>query len=97
MTVINTPNGFNINDAGRRVVVDPVTRIEGHMRCEVNIDDDNIIRNAVSSGTMWRGLEVILKGRDPRDAWAFCTTYLRCLYRYPCVNFGTRRGKCVKH
>lgn len=71
MTVTNTPNGFNLNDEGRRVVVDPVTRIEGHMRCEVNIDDDNIIRNAVSSGTMWRGLEVILKGRDPRDAWAF--------------------------
>jgi len=71
MTVTSTPNGFNLNDAGRRVVVDPVTRIEGHMRCEVNIDDENIIRNAVSSGTMWRGLEVILKGRDPRDAWAF--------------------------
>ncbi|MDD2724412.1 MAG: nickel-dependent hydrogenase large subunit [Methylovulum sp.] len=71
MTVTKTPNGFNLNDAGRRVIVDPVTRIEGHMRCEVNIDDDNIIRNAVSSGTMWRGLEVILKGRDPRDAWAF--------------------------
>ena len=71
MTVTNTPNGFNLNDAGRRIIVDPVTRIEGHMRCEVNIDDDNIIRNAISSGTMWRGLEVILKGRDPRDAWAF--------------------------
>ena len=71
MTVTNTPNGFNLNDAGRRVIVDPVTRIEGHMRCEVNIDEDNIIRNAISSGTMWRGLEVILKGRDPRDAWAF--------------------------
>ena len=71
MTVTNTPNGFNLNDAGRRIVVDPVTRIEGHMRCEVNLDDDNVIRNAVSSGTMWRGLEVILKGRDPRDAWAF--------------------------
>ncbi|MGZ4970434.1 MAG: nickel-dependent hydrogenase large subunit [Methylobacter sp.] len=71
MTVTSTPNGFNLNDAGRRVVVDPVTRIEGHMRCEVNIDEENIIRNAISSGTMWRGLEVILKGRDPRDAWAF--------------------------
>ncbi|TPQ28243.1 nickel-dependent hydrogenase large subunit [Methylomonas koyamae] len=71
MTVTATPNGFHLNDAGRRVVVDPVTRIEGHMRCEVNIDEENIIRNAVSSGTMWRGLEVILKGRDPRDAWAF--------------------------
>lgn len=41
------------------------------MRCEVNIDSNNVIRNAVSTGTMWRGLEVILKGRDPRDAWAF--------------------------
>ena len=38
---------------------------------EVNLDDKNVIRNAVSTGTMWRGLEVILKGRDPRDAWAF--------------------------
>lgn len=71
MSVITTPNGFSLDDSGRRVVVDPVTRIEGHMRCEVNLDDDNVIRNAVSSGTMWRGLEVILKGRDPRDAWAF--------------------------
>ena len=41
------------------------------MRCEVNVDENNVIRNAVSTGTMWRGLEVILKGRDPRDAWAF--------------------------
>lgn len=68
---IQTPDGFNLDDSGRRIVVDPITRIEGHMRCEVNVDDDNVIRNAVSSGTMWRGLEVILKGRDPRDAWAF--------------------------
>ncbi len=72
MTRSITPNGFAINDSGRRMVVDPVTRIEGHLRCEVNLDQNNIIRNAVSSGTMWRGLEVILKGRDPRDAWAFC-------------------------
>ena len=56
---------------GQRVVVDPVTRIEGHLRCEVNLDANNTIVNAVSSGTMWRGIEVILKGRDPRDAWAF--------------------------
>ncbi|WP_319531232.1 nickel-dependent hydrogenase large subunit [uncultured Cohaesibacter sp.] len=71
MAVINTPNGFSLDTSGQRVVVDPVTRIEGHMRCEVNVDENNIIRNAVSTGTMWRGLEVILKGRDPRDAWAF--------------------------
>jgi hydrogenase large subunit len=63
--------GFRLNDSGRRVVVDPVTRIEGHLRVEVNLDHKNVITNAVSTGTMWRGLEVILKGRDPRDAWAF--------------------------
>ena len=70
MSVIET-QGFKLDNSGRRIVVDPVTRIEGHLRVEVNIDDKNVIRNAVSTGTMWRGLEVILKGRDPRDAWAF--------------------------
>lgn len=72
MSTITTPNGFTIDNSGKRMVVDPITRIEGHLRCEVNLDQNNVIRNAVSSGTMWRGLEVILKGRDPRDAWAFC-------------------------
>lgn len=43
-------------------VVDPITRIEGHMRCEVNINEQNIITNAVSCGTMFRGLEIILQG-----------------------------------
>ncbi|MEQ1883780.1 MAG: nickel-dependent hydrogenase large subunit [Bryobacteraceae bacterium] len=55
-----------------RVVVDPVTRIEGHLRVEAMLDGSNKIENAMSSGTMWRGIEVILQGRDPRDAWAFC-------------------------
>ena len=68
---VQTPNGFTLDTSGKRVVVDPVTRIEGHMRVEVNVDSDNVIRNAVSTGTMWRGIEVILRGRDPRDAWAF--------------------------
>ncbi|MCM2403718.1 nickel-dependent hydrogenase large subunit [Rhizobium sp. S153] len=68
---IQTPNGFSLDNSGKRIVVDPVTRIEGHMRVEVNVDQDNIIRNAVSTGTMWRGIEVILRNRDPRDAWAF--------------------------
>jgi hydrogenase large subunit len=63
--------GFKLDNSGKRVVVDPISRIEGHLRVEVNLDNDNVIRNAVSTGTMWRGLEVILKGRDPRDAWAF--------------------------
>ncbi|QVM85127.1 nickel-dependent hydrogenase large subunit [Novosphingobium decolorationis] len=71
MATLATPNGYTLDNTGKRVVVDPVTRIEGHMRCEVNLDSNNVIRNAVSTGTMWRGLEVILKGRDPRDAWAF--------------------------
>jgi hydrogenase large subunit len=68
---VQTPNGFNLDASGKRIVVDPVTRIEGHMRVEVNVDENNVIRNAVSTGTMWRGIEVILRGRDPRDAWAF--------------------------
>src|SRR5208337_3481200 len=55
-----------------RVVVDPVTRIEGHLRVEAMLDERGVIKDAISSGTMWRGLELILKGRDPRDAWAFC-------------------------
>ena len=71
MTAVATPNGFKLDNSGKRIVVDPVTRIEGHLRIEVNVDAQNVIRNAVSTGTMWRGLEVILKGRDPRDAWAF--------------------------
>jgi len=70
MTTV-TPNGFPLDASGRRVVVDPVTRIEGHLRVEVNVDSNNVIRNAVSTGTMWRGIELILKDRDPRDAWAF--------------------------
>jgi hydrogenase large subunit len=64
-----------------RIVVDPVTRIEGHLRIEAMLGEDGIIADAISSGTMWRGIEIILKGRDPRVAWAFaericgvCTT-----------------------
>jgi hydrogenase large subunit len=71
MASVTTPNGFELDNSGKRVVVDPICRIEGHLRIEVNVDENNVIRNAVSTGNMWRGLEVILKGRDPRDAWAF--------------------------
>jgi Ni,Fe-hydrogenase I large subunit len=62
------------------IVVDPVTRIEGHLRVEAEIDGGQV-SNAWSSSTMFRGIEIILQGRDPRDAWAFtqricgvCTT-----------------------
>lgn len=71
MASVTTPNGFDLNDSGQRIVVDPICRIEGHLRIEVNVDENNVIKNAVSTGNMWRGLEVILQGRDPRDAWAF--------------------------
>lgn len=53
-----------------RIVVDPITRIEGHLRIEAQMEG-NKIAQAWSSGTMVRGIEIILKGRDPRDAWAF--------------------------
>ena len=65
---------------GNRITIDPITRIEGHLRvdCEVN---DGKVTKAWSSGQMWRGVEMILQGRDPRDAWAItqricgvCTT-----------------------
>jgi len=65
----------------QRIVVDPITRIEGHLRIEAEVDAQNKISKAYSSGTMVRGIEIILKGRDPREAWAFtqracgvCTT-----------------------
>ena len=53
-----------------RVVVDPITRIEGHLRIEAQMNG-NQIAEAYSSGTMVRGIEIILRDRDPRDAWAF--------------------------
>ena len=63
-----------------RIVVDPITRIEGHLRIEAEVKDGKIV-DAWSSSTMVRGLENIVKGRDPRDVWAFvqrtcgvCTT-----------------------
>lgn len=63
-----------------RITVDPVTRIEGHLRIDVEVEEGKV-SNAWSSGQMWRGIEKILVGRDPRDAWFFtqricgvCTT-----------------------
>ncbi len=53
-----------------RIVVDPITRIEGHLRIEAQMDGDRIAQ-AYSAGTMVRGIEIILRGRDPRDAWGF--------------------------
>jgi hydrogenase large subunit len=55
----------------QRIVVDPITRIEGHLRIEVEIDANGNVLEALSAGTQVRGIEIILRGRDPRDAWAF--------------------------
>lgn len=73
----------------KRIVVDPVNRIEGHLRLELTIDETTgKVSDALSSGTAWRGIELIVKDRDPRDAWVFaqricgvCTTVhaLACL------------------
>lgn len=64
----------------RRIVVDPITRIEGHLRIDVEVDGGKV-QNSWSSGQMWRGIEIILQDRDPRDAWLYtqricgvCTT-----------------------
>jgi hydrogenase large subunit len=64
----------------KRITIDPITRIEGHLRIDVEVDN-NAVSNAWASCTMWRGIEKILNGRDPRDAWLFtqrfcgvCTT-----------------------
>ena len=52
----------------QRITIDPVTRIEGHLRIDCEIEDGKVTK-AWASGTMWRGMEEILKGKDPRDAW----------------------------
>jgi len=51
----------------KHIIVDPITRIEGHLRIEAIIDENNTIVDAYSSSTMFRGMETIMKGRDPRD------------------------------
>lgn len=53
-----------------KLVIDPITRIEGHLRIEAKVENGKVV-DAWSSSTMFRGIEIILKGRDPRDAWLF--------------------------
>jgi [NiFe] hydrogenase large subunit len=55
---------------GKRITIDPITRIEGHLRIEVEVENGKV-KNAWSSGQMFRGIEIILRGRDPRDAPLF--------------------------
>ncbi len=53
-----------------KIVVDPITRIEGHLRIEAQVEGGRV-KEAWASGTMWRGIELIVKNRDPREVWAF--------------------------
>lgn len=50
-----------------KIIVDPITRIEGHLRVEVVVDENNVVKEAYAGSTLWRGIETIVKGRDPRD------------------------------
>jgi len=52
----------------KKIVIDPITRIEGHLRAEVEVDENGVVQEAYVSGQLFRGIETILKGRDPRDA-----------------------------
>jgi Ni,Fe-hydrogenase I large subunit len=54
----------------KKIVVDPITRIEGHLRIEAKVEEGKVV-DAWAASTAFRGMEIILKGRDPRDAWAF--------------------------
>ncbi|TQR34485.1 hydrogenase 2 large subunit [Campylobacter sp. MIT 99-7217] len=51
----------------KKIIVDPITRIEGHLRVEVVVDDNNVVQEAYAGSTLWRGIETIVRGRDPRD------------------------------
>ncbi len=71
---------MEVQQMAQRITIDPITRIEGHLRVDIEVDGGKV-NKAWSSGQMFRGLEIILKGRDPRDAWLFtqricgvCTT-----------------------
>ena len=80
LPVIRTGETNDPQPAGRRIVIDPLTRIEGHLRIEAAVENGQVTA-AYSSSTMFRGIELIMQGRDPRDAWMFaqrvcgvCTT-----------------------
>lgn len=66
----------------KRIIVDPITRIEGHLRIEVIVDENNVIQDAYSTSTLWRGLETIVKNRDPRDAGFIVQKNLWCVHLF---------------
>ncbi len=69
-TYLPVVTGNGNSAPAQRIVIDPITRIEGHLRIEVQVSGGKV-SDAWSSGTSFRGMELVMKGRDPRDAWAF--------------------------
>ena len=77
MTKTMTPNGFELDDSGQRVVVDPICRIEGHLRIEVNLDENNTIRkdvleNSNTDRVWWCGPSCCFHGGTFRN---ICSTW----------------------
>lgn len=66
----------------QKIIVDPITRIEGHLRLEVIVDDNNVVTDAYASSTLWRGIETIVKERDPRDVPFFRAKNLWSLHKF---------------
>ncbi len=87
----NTPQATPKSNYSGSIVLDPITRIEGHLRIEVEVKNGKV-HNAWSSAQLFRGLEIILKGRDPRDAQHFTQracgvcTYVHALAATRCVD-----------
>lgn len=79
----------------KRVVVDPISRIEGHLRVEIKVDEaSGKVEDALSSGTAWRGIELVAKDRDPRDLWAFVQRDLWRMYNNTCIGSVTCCRRC---
>ena len=57
-----------MSEETKKIVIDPITRIEGHLRAEVEVDEQGVVQEAYVSGQLFRGIEIIMKNRDPRDA-----------------------------
>ncbi|VTR31012.1 Hydrogenase-2 large chain precursor [Serratia fonticola] len=80
----------------QRITIDPVTRIEGHLRIDCEIEDGKVVK-AWSSGTMWRGMEEILQGNDPRDAWMIVQRICGVCTTIHALALGADGGKCAGH
>ena len=79
-----------------KVVVDPITRIEGHLRIEAQAENGRIT-NAWATSTQFRGIEIIMQGRDPRDAWAFTQRICGVCTVVHAVASLPRRGGRARH